>query len=109
VLPVGDSEIPLWKHLEQAAKTKKCDPEDLYPRQAKVSPLISYLWDDYSEIAKGREQGMGVCRISHREIQAYEHLYGIEFEPWEIEILREIDDVYVEVCSDRLSKIRAQS
>lgn len=64
-----------------------------------VLPLpreLDYLWRAFWRLAGRRQStGFGPARISWMEIDAFVRLSGVRFTPWEIELIEELDDLYL--------------
>jgi len=64
-----------------------------------VPPLpreLDYLWRAFWRLAARRQStGFGLARISWMEIDAFVRLSGLRLAPWEIELIEEIDDLYL--------------
>lgn len=80
-------------------------PEELTgPKEPEV---FAYLWEYYLKLSKRRENnGFGVSSISPQTITAWMDLLKIKLEPWEIELICELDDIFVEVFSKDLKKAK---
>ena len=45
--------------------------------------------------------GFGVNPLQYSEILAYASLQGMQFQPWEVEVLRVLDNVVLQVYADK--------
>lgn len=64
-----------------------------------------YLWDWWLEISAGRpvSQG-GLLPVPATEIRAWEQLRRVELEPWEVDVIRSLDALYLRInAPDRAS------
>ena len=63
-----------------------------------------FLWNDFVNLASTRSSGFGISAISYSEIQAYADLYGIEYDPWQLDVLRKFDNIALEIYSEEQKK-----
>lgn len=60
-----------------------------------------YLWEIFFELSRTRQSGMGgASAISYQEIAAYSKHMGWDFARFEVEILMELDQLFLKVNSD---------
>lgn len=78
-------------HLQRAAEVGKVDDRlfNECPR-----PLLP-LWTAYQQIARSRPVGMGVSGISLQEVESWQRLYGVQFTPWELDTIIELDAAFI--------------
>lgn len=56
------------------------------------------LWSDFLELSASRgSTGMGPARIGYHDIDAYQRVQDMKFEPWEIDAIRRADNAFLEV------------
>ena len=77
--------------------------------QLKESPdipfYIEHIWEWFWQIHKGRTYGMsGPNPITWENILAWRNLLDIQIRPIEIEIINEMDSVYLKYISDKNKK-----
>lgn len=81
--------------LEEAERQRDCGP---FPDE------LSYLYEIFHEMNNGRGgNGFGPNSLSYTEIMAYSGLSGIQFEPWEISVVRKLDHAWLKVWNARPS------
>jgi hypothetical protein len=69
-------------------------PKELDPPT--FPPEATYILQTFSEIGQGRQGGIGgPAPVSWTEIKAYAELTQQVFEPWEIMLIKELDNAYI--------------
>lgn len=59
-----------------------------------------YLWAIFTNLHRARSgSGFGVNPIGWGELFAYSRLMGVQFQPWECEAIRALDDAYIETST----------
>ena len=66
---------------------------------------LRFIWDCFREIRAVR---LIPERIDHTEIRSYEKLMGLRFEPWEVRIVRSLDEKLLALYG-RSSRTRTQN
>ncbi len=58
---------------------------------------LQFIWIGFIELSNARgSSGMGgVCPITFTEIYCWQQLSGVELEPWEVNTLRRIDELWL--------------
>lgn len=56
----------------------------------------AYLWNSFIDLHSTRGGGFGPAAITFVEIEAWSRLTASPLEPWEVSIIRAIDDAYLE-------------
>lgn len=57
---------------------------------------VAYLWTAFQRIRQRRGgNGFGPCPVEWTDIEAFSRLSGIRFAPWEVEIIEELDDLWL--------------
>jgi hypothetical protein len=56
---------------------------------------FTYLWDWYGELGSSRQNGMAPNPLTFTEIKAWADLTQRDVAPWEIEIIKTIDNSYL--------------
>jgi hypothetical protein len=66
---------------------------------------IEHVWAWFWQISKGRTSGMsGPNSLTWQDIKAWKDLLQIQIRPVEVEIIYEIDQVYLKYISDKKGK-----
>jgi hypothetical protein len=68
------------------------------PEELKVPPLpeeLAYLWHLFWRLNRKRQNGMGVNPLASAEILAWQARQGVQFEPWEHEVIDRLDTLFV--------------
>lgn len=67
--------------------------------------VFSLIWRDFRSLDSARtSNGYGANPISYSEIQAYAALNSIEFQPWEIEVLKIFDVTLLNLQAEQQRK-----
>lgn len=61
---------------------------------------LGYLWRAYNRLRRRKGSGFGPGPIEWPDIDAFLRLSGFALAPWEIEVIEEIDDVFLSVVAD---------
>lgn len=57
---------------------------------------LSYLWKAFGRLSNRRgSNGFGAMPIGWSDIEAFSRLSRIQFHPWEIELIEDIDKLYL--------------
>lgn len=87
--------------LERALKSGRDRSKEIAVLEADLfgAPLpraIAYLWVAYNRIRRRKGgSGFGVSLIEWPDIEAFQRNSRINLAPWEVEIIEELDDLYV--------------
>ena len=66
---------------------------------------IAHVWEWFWQISRGRSSGMsGANALTRQDIKAWKDLLEIQIRPVEVEILYEIDAVYLKHIADKQKK-----
>lgn len=66
---------------------------------------LEAIWQVYRRIHRRRHQtGYGPGPVTFRDIRAFEKLSGISLDVFEVAILESVDDRFLQVVSEMLSK-----
>lgn len=88
---VGDA--TLEAHLRQWAKSKGQEPEDVAGYTAPFPEVLVYLWEAFVDISRTRKVSeVGPQPISFPDLLSWAILNRVEWLPWEVEVLRRLDD-----------------
>lgn len=73
------------------------DPDDQLP------PLeLVHIWGVFTDLRNAAgSSGFGPAPITYQEIDAYSRLMQIEFEPWEVELFKELDVLCIRIWSKK--------
>lgn len=56
---------------------------------------LAYLWQAYHRLRRRKGGGMGPGPIEWPDIDAFLRLSGVSLVPWEIEVIEELDDLFL--------------
>lgn len=65
----------------------------------KASPklALAHLWNVFVELRNAAGgSGFGPVPVSFQDIETYGRLHGIDFEPWEVNVLHTLDVKYIQ-------------
>lgn len=83
----------LREHLEVIERTSGQTPEQLAPQP--FPHELSHIWEWFQVMSSMRQNaGFGVSRLSS-EIVDWQKLEGIRLNPYELEVIRRIDSIFV--------------
>jgi len=90
-------------HLEQVAKQLGKQVEEI--EQANADAIFpdaaSHIWSTFIELHDGRTYGMsGPNPISYDIIKAWCDLSGISLSPWEVELVKALDSIWLKTISE---------
>lgn len=86
-------------HLLAYARTTGETPPELQP-----PPLpggCELLWTVFLQLHGARGGGMGPAPISMSDLLAYQQLHGIELNPWELDVLHQLDQVALSAAAEQ--------
>lgn len=87
----GTSEL---SHLEQVERQTGIRPKRLEGPEFPV--LLSHIWSAFVACSKGRTGGFsGANPLSYESIKAWMELTGTPLNPREVELVKEIDVIYI--------------
>jgi hypothetical protein len=86
---------PLLAHLQAAWRASGNMPKML--REAPELPEgLAALWQAFLELHGSRgSTGWGPQRITYADMQAWQALTGSRLRPWEVDLIRKADDVWL--------------
>lgn len=90
-------------HLAQVAKQlgKSLDDIEQSNSDALFPDIASYVWATFLSLHDGRTYGMsGPNPISYDIIKAWCDLYGVELNPWEIDTIKALDNLWIKTTSE---------
>ena len=93
----------LREHLENIERQTRVKPKEL-EQQVQLPEVFLDCWLWFLALNSTRVPGFGISAISFSEMQAYFNLYGIEPEPWEIDIIRMFDGIAVDFAREKEEK-----
>jgi len=80
--------------LEQFKESSGREPDGLIPPDVPYG--FMYIWDWFTELNNGRQNsGFGPMPISYLEIHSWSELTKSYINPWEIEVIKEMDSAYI--------------
>ena len=86
------------EHLEQVERQTGKTPEPLigpdFPQE------LSYIWSVFLHLSNARSVGFsGPNPLSYQEIKAWMEVTDNNLEPWEVEAIKRLDNVYMKVLN----------
>jgi len=90
-------------HLAQVAKQLGKDVSDIEQANsdALFPDIASYVWATFLSLHDGRTYGMsGPNPISYDIIKAWCDLYGVLLNPWEIDTIKALDNLWIKITSE---------
>ena len=90
-------------HLAQVAKHLGKQVEDVeeFNASALFPDVAAHIWATFIELHDGRTYGMsGPNPLSYEGIQAWSNLVGLELLPWEIELIKSLDNLWIKTTSE---------
>ena len=95
----GSDGVTEREHLEQVYKQTGIVPKDL--EQEVDFPLhLEHIWSAFISISGGRSMGFsGPNPISYEQIKAWKELTYNTLTPWEVELVKRLDAVYLGVAN----------
>jgi hypothetical protein len=84
-------------HLQRAAQAGFVDALLDKPE---LPLLLRVLWEHFLALNRTRQAGMGANPLTYTEIDAYCRLNRIDFTPWELDCLLDIDTALLSVWKD---------
>lgn len=83
------------EHLQAAYERSGIMPDAL-AAACDVPEGLETLWADFMAMHGSRgSSGFGPMRIGFAEIDAYQRVHGIRFQPWELDAIRRADNAYL--------------
>lgn len=83
-------------HYEAVARAKGLKK----PVAPPLPPELRHLWQTFLELHRARPAGFGPSPICFAEIDAWQRLKRWPLEPWEVEAIRKLDDLWLEAQRD---------
>ena len=93
----------LREHLLAVERVTGIRPKEL-DELVELPQEFIFLWNDFVNLSSTRPSGFGISAISFTEIDAYARLYNIEYDPWQLDMLRKFDSVAMQVYSEEQKK-----
>lgn len=90
--PVGD-------HLRQLEKQTGITPAGLIP-PVEFPEVMSHVWQIFVKLHKRRPSGFGPSLITYEQIQAWKNLAEHPLMPWEVEVIEQLDELYMRVTNE---------
>jgi hypothetical protein len=85
-------------HYRQIAHTKGLDPEEFLAEKigAELPVDLEWIFSTFLDLSSSRgSNGYTANRLTYSEIGAWCDLAGISLDPWEVDVLRKLDTVYM--------------
>lgn len=87
--------------LESVWRQTGVRPKEL-DELVELPDVFKYLWQDFLMLNSARtSNGFGVNPLQYSEMLAYFTLQGIQVQPWEVEVLRVLDNAVLQVYADK--------
>lgn len=100
-----DDKQPLRFHLEKVYQRTGVMPELL--KQGKCPELFEYCWQDFLELNSTRtSNGFGLNAITYNEIDCWARLLNKPITANDIDVIKQIDNVYLTYQAERIKKQR---
>lgn len=93
----------LREHLLAVERVTGIKPKELDELVSLPEEFI-FLWNDFVNLSSTRSGGFSISPISYLEIYAYSKLYGIKYDPWQLDIIRKFDSVAMQIYSEEQKK-----
>jgi len=90
-------------HLAQVAKQlgKSLEEVEEFNSDALFPDAASHLWSSFLQLHEGRTYGMsGPNPISYDIIKAWCELTNVTLAPWEIEIIKSLDNLWIKTIGE---------
>lgn len=89
-----------YRELLQGLIDRTKRPQKLKEYEAELScpelpPALDYLWKIYRRLRRRTGNGFGLTPIEWPAIDAFLRHAGISLAPWEIEVIEEVDDLFL--------------
>jgi len=92
-----DNGITQREHLEQVEKQIGHPPKELVNPYDPPS-LLMHVWSAFCNLSLARTAGLnGPNPITYQEIESWMRLTGTPLEPYEIEMVKRLDGVFIKV------------
>lgn len=97
--------MPLEAHLRQAAKSGVNLDELFGERTVEPPSELRFVWLQFLELNRGRgSSGWWPNVISYVEISAFCKLYNMRLAAWEIDVIKQLDSLWMEAYGLRPTK-----
>lgn len=83
------------EHLQAVEEQTGITPEEL--QTAEPSLAVWYLLDIFQQLSLSRQSGMALNPISYGEIVAWSQLFQTPLSMWEIETIKQLDMIFLNV------------
>lgn len=111
-----DSGSSRREHLMQVLENTPEDSELYYSTVAQIEEIpeipfyIEHVWNWFWQIHQGRTDGMsGPNPLTWHDLYAWQNVLQIQVRPFEFELIREIDSVYLKYINDKQEKKRSST
>lgn len=100
--------LDLRKQLVKFGKPVDKVDEQLTPPEVALG--AEYLINIFFELSSGRGQTMsGPAALQYSELAAYANLTGEPLEPWEVKLIKVMDNAYLSEVNDYLGKLSKET
>ena len=96
-----DKGTTVREHLEQVERQLGYKPTEL-EEPNEFPSVVTYIWAVFCRLSNRRTSNeTGVNPISFTEIKAWKDLLEVKTQPWEIEAILKLDEVYLRVTREK--------
>jgi hypothetical protein len=71
------------------------------PEPPKLPVECTQVWESFAALSKRRGGEMAASPIRYGELDAYLRLTGASLDPWEVDLLMEVDDEFIRHQADK--------
>jgi hypothetical protein len=90
----------LRDNLESVYRQTGKMPDQL--KQVEVNEAILYIWQWFCQLSSKRQSGMnGPLPTTFTEMKAWSEMTGIVPDPWEVSVLEQLDQLYLQSASKK--------
>lgn len=85
-------------------RTRRPEKRQEYEQKLACPPLplaLAYLWVTYRRLRRRKGSSFGPGPIEWPDIDAFLRLSGVSLAPWEIEVIEELDDLFLSAQADK--------
>lgn len=61
---------------------------------------VAYLLGYFQQLSTARQCGMSLNPLSFGEIEAWFRLYRLSWEAWEIDVIKQLDLIYLQIAAE---------
>lgn len=93
-----ESDSTLREHLQAVADQTGIIPEQLSNPEPNFA--VQYLLGIFQQLSLSRQAGMALNPITYAEMVAWSQLYHTRLEMWEIEVIKQLDLIFLNVQNE---------